>query len=181
MRTINYINNEYFNWLYNLACGNRFPEDISYRKLFMQLHDTEFRYFIPRDENRAEDGICLRNRFADECISSAEEYLIGPCSVLEMMLALSIRCEEIMDDPAYGDRTTQWLWDMITNLGLSSMSDNLYDKKYVDDVLEIFLNRHYEIDGKGGLFRVRNCKDDLRDVEIWVQMLWYLDTISSEI
>lgn len=181
MRTIDYIDNEYFNWLYNLACGNRFSDDISYRKLFMQLHNTEFRYFIPRDENRAEDGICLRHRFADECISAAEDYLTGPCSVLEMMLALSIRCEEIMDDPAYGDRTTQWFWDMVTNLGLGSMSDSQYDKDYVDDVLERFLNRHYELDGKGGLFRVRNCNDDLRDVEIWVQMLWYLDTISSEI
>ena len=95
-----------------------------------------------------------------------------------MMLALSIRCEEIMDDPNMGDRTTQWFWSMITTLGLGSMTDDLFDKKYVKDVIKRFLDRKYEPDGTGGLFKVRNCSDDLRSIEIWVQMLWYLDNIT---
>ena len=95
-----------------------------------------------------------------------------------MMLALSIQCEEIMDDTAYGDRTRQWFWGMVTNLGLGAMEDNHYDKKYVSRVLERFLDRDYEADGRGGLFRIKNCADDLRDIEIWVQMLWYLDSVA---
>lgn len=180
MTTDKIINNDYFNWLYALACGNRCSEHISYRKLLMQLHGITFEWVIPRDENRAEYGIDLRRRFAYDytCIDDAESYLTEPCSVLEMMLALSIQCEDIMDDTAYGNRTSQWFWGMITSLGLGSMTDDRYDKKYVIQTVERFLDRDYDPDGKGGLFRIKNCPDDLRDVEIWVQMLWYLDSIT---
>ena len=106
------------------------------------------------------------------------EYLDGPCSVFEMMVALAQRCESVMDDPKIGDRTGQWFWGMIASLGLNGMSDNHYDEKYVNDVVNRFLDREYEPNGKGGLFTIRNCEHDLRDVEIWYQLCWYLDTIS---
>ena len=67
---------------------------------------------------------------------------------------------------------------MIASLGLNGMSDNHYDEKYVNDVINRFLDREYEPNGKGGLFTIRNCEHDLRDVEIWYQLCWYLDTIS---
>mgnify|MGYP003235589453 FL=1 len=96
-----------------------------------------------------------------------------------MILALAIRCEEtIMDDPSIGDRTQQWFWGMITNLGLGSMTDSRFDRDAANDILERFLDREYEPDGKGGLFTVRNCDSDLRDVEIWYQMCWYLNHIT---
>lgn len=177
----NTISNAYFNWLYDLACGDLYAEENSYRKLLMHLHSVPFRYSLLRDENRAEDGIDLRRRFAYDYsdVNDADEYLTDPCSVLEMMLALSLRCEEnIMDDPDMGDRTKQWFWGMITNLGLGSMTDERYDKRYVNRILDRFLDRNYDPDGKGGLFTVRNCDCDLRDIEIWVQLLWYLDSIT---
>lgn len=166
---------QYFEWLYDLVCGERYSRDISYRKLLMCLHDTEFIYSIPKDANRAQDGIDLRRRFHPD----ADLYLTGPCSILEMMVALSIRCEEtIMDDGRIGDRTGQWFWGMIVNLGLGSMLDTRFDIYYVRDVLNRFINRDYEPDGKGGLFTVNNCHADLRDVEIWYQLCWYLDSIT---
>ena len=173
------INNEYFEWMFDLVCGTRYSKRISFRKLLIYLHDTEFRYSIPMDENRAEDGMNLRYRFALlREIDDFAEYLDGPCSVLEMMIALSIRCEEnIMDDPGIGDRTGQWFWGMINNLGLGSMTDNQFDIYYVEDVIERFLDREYEPDGKGGLFTVRHCDRDLTTVEIWHQLCWYLDSI----
>jgi hypothetical protein len=107
------------------------------------------------------------------------DILRGPCSVFEMMIALAIRCEEnIMDDPSKGDRTGQWFWGMITNLGLGSMMDHRFNKIFVDDTIKRFLDRDYEPDGKGGLFRIRNTNKDLRTVEIWYQLCWYLDTIT---
>lgn len=176
-----YVSNEYFKWLYELACGDRYPEQISYLKLLMCLHSIPFRWSISRDENRADDGIELRYRFSyGYCeVTNAELYLDGPCSVLEMMLALAIRCEEnIMDDPRVGDRTRQWFWGMIVNLGLGSMQDARFDKERVKKQVKIFLDRNYEPDGRGGLFTVRNCDRDLRDVEIWHQLCWYLDSIA---
>ena len=172
------INNAYFKWMYNLVCSNRYANEISYKRLLMELHNTEFTFTISRDENRAEDGLDLRYRFAydySEVYDYADRYIKGPCSVLEMMIALAIRSEEFMDDPSIGNRTGQWFWSMIVNLGLGAMTDRRFDKLYVKERIERFLNRDYEPDGKGGLFRIKNCEDDLRKVEIWYQMCWYMD------
>ena len=173
------INDEYFDWLCEVVDSKRFSKHVSYRKLLMHLHNIEFTWFIPYDDNRADDGIMLRRKYAlahhDEELS---DYISGPCSVLEMMAALAIRCEEsIMDDTLFGNRTGQWFWGMIRNLGLSPMNDSNFDAEFVDNVIARFLNREYEPDGKGGLFTIKNCDHDLRTVEIWRQLSWYLGSI----
>lgn len=178
------ILNAYFNWLYSAVCGDRRSRPVSFRRLMIKLHDTDFKYFVSRDENKAIDGMDLRYRFAvmsgyDHSSDVIVDILSGPCSVLEMMVALAIHCEEdIMDDPSYGDRTGQWFWNMIVNLGLGSMTDYNFDEEYIDEVLERFLNREYAPDGRGGLFTIRGCDADLRTVEIEYQLLWYLNTIT---
>lgn len=83
-----------------------------------------------------------------------------------------------MDDPRIGNRTGQWFWGMITNLGLGSITDDQFDKRYVDTVVTTFLSRKYERNGKGGLFTIRGCNRDLRKIDIWKQLCWYLDSIS---
>lgn len=181
--TRNAIREEYFAWLYDIVCKNKHIDGISYKKLLRQLHDTEFTYLLSRDENRAESGIDLRYRFAiTEGYEDVSEQVLDdldmPCSVLEMMVALALSCEEnIMDDPSYGDRTGQWFWSMIVSLGLGPVNDTRYDRRLVNTALSRFLNREYEPNGKGGLFTIRGCKADLRAEEIWVQMCWYLDSI----
>ena len=176
----NNVTIDYFDWMYNLVCWNRYSKNISFKKVFSYLNDTKFTYSIRMDLNRAKDGTELRRRYANEFkIANIYDRICGPCSVLEMMIALAIRCEEtIMDDENFGDRTDQWFWDMMKNLGLGHMDDDEFDEEYVSDVITRFLNRNYEPDGRGGLFFVRNCDIDLRDVEIWIQMLWYLDNIT---
>lgn len=175
------VEEDYFEWLYSLICGDRYSERTSYRKLLLFLHDTEFRWSIAKDKNRAEDGLDLRCRFSSEY--GYESYYLadqiqGPCSVFEMMAALAIRCEEtIMDDPKLGNRTGQWFWGMINSLGLGGMIDSRFDARYVGEVVERFLNRKYERNGRGGLFTIKNCDSDLRRVEIWYQLNWYLDSI----
>lgn len=145
----------------------------------MYLHDVEFTFSIPRDGDRAEYGIGLRRRFAiDKGYDDLSDILDGPCSVLEMMIGLAIQCEEdIMDNPAIGDRTGQWFWGMIVNLGLGAMDDSKFNKRNAEDIIARFLNREYEPDGTGGLFKIRRCDRDLRYVEIWWQLCWYLDSI----
>lgn len=173
------LNNAYFEWMYQLVCDER-DSEMSYRKLLYLLHDTDFNYTIPMDGNRAEDGTDLRYRFGYENAYDGPiiaTYLDDrPCSVLEMMVALAIRCEEhIMCDPDIGDRTGQWFWNMIDNLGLSDMDDEGFDKNYAERVIQKFLDREYKRNGEGGLFNVKHYRKDLRSVEIWYQMCWYLD------
>jgi len=176
------LNNKYFEWMYQLVCDEKYSKRRSYRKLLMYLHNTEFTYSIMLDENRAEDGTTLRYRFGDEC--SYDGSVIAtclddhPCSILEMMVALSYRCEEhIMEDSTIGNRTGQWFWTMIVNLGLGGMTDAYFDRIYVSSAVSRFLNHEYSRNGNGGLFTVEQCKRDLRKVEIWYQLCWYLDEI----
>lgn len=179
MRTEERIKLDYFEWMHDLVCNGYFAKSITYRKLLTFLHDTEFVYFVPYDENRAAEGVALRYRYCllHDC-EDMEGYLTGPCSVLEMMVALSIRCEEnLMVDPDIGDRTCQWFWGMITNLGLGSMSDNNFNEWLVNDVITRFLERDYEPDGRGGLFTVKNWNRDMRTAEIWHQLMAYINSI----
>lgn len=177
------IREDYFEWLFDLACGDIYAKQISYRKLLTRLHEIEFRYLHPMDFNRAEDGISLRHRYIlahgfDSRYDQVMDELRGPCSVFEMILALAIRCEEdYMDDPGIGERYRQWFWGMVRNLGLGAMMDHTYDEAYVDQVIDIFLKREYKPNGEGGLFTIKKCPFDLRQVEIWYQLNWYLDTI----
>ena len=172
MRT---TSNQYFEWLCNFVYDSRNSKRNSYTNLLMHLFRTEYTWQIELDSNRAADGLNLRNVFA-------MEYKVYPidlpkeCSVLEMLIALSNRLEhQIMSDPEQGDRTGQWFWDMIVNLGLFKMNDLNFDLDKVSDIINIFLDREYEANGRGGLFLVRNSKYDIRTVEIWYQMCWYLD------
>lgn len=173
------IINDYFEWLWNFTKCRGHSQN---RKIITLLHNIEFRYSIPMDANREEDGIDLRYRFITEVgipknYQEVYAYLDGPCSVLEMMIALAIRCEEsIMDDPDIGDRTSEWFWLMMKNLGLDYMSDRKFDRNIAEEKISIFLDRRYKRNGEGGLFVV-NGRRDLRKVEIWYQMCWYLDTI----
>lgn len=174
------IRNDYYEWVCSLVGGKR-SRVITYHKLLEHLYNTEFVWSIPKDANRAEDGKDLRWRYTLDRLHSREipECLDGPCSVLEMLIALALRCEEtIMDDPRYGNRSGQWFWEMIGNLGLTSLTDDKYDKRLAQGIINRFLNRDYEPNGEGGLFVIRHCDDDLRRVEIWVQMLWHLNDIT---
>ena len=84
-----------------------------------------------------------------------------------------------MTNPEFGDRTGQWFWRMIVNLGLGSMMDAKYDEKYVEEVVNKFLKRKYEPDGHGGLFVFNSEYEeiDLRKMPIWTQMCHFLDTM----
>lgn len=178
--TENELIHEYFEWMYNLVCDDS-PRR-SYRKLLSHLNEIDFFYILDMDGNRAEDGIELRYRFGDEC--GYPDYMIAsyldnrPCSVLEMLIALDIRCEEhITFDPDAGDTFGKLFWVMLENLGLDSMTDRHFDPDQVDDVIDICLNRTYKRNGEGGLFIVNDRGCDMRSVEIWYQMMRYLDTV----
>lgn len=177
---MNEVRQLYFDWMYKLVSDNRYTHGRTYRKLMMLLHGITFDYTNPMDVNRFDDGIDLRYRFGyenDICREEVKKELDWqPCSVLEMMIALAIRCEEyIMDNPAFGNRTGKWFFDMITNLGLIHEDDSRIDIGFAKQRIERFLDRDYCSNGEGGLFVVRNTGRDLRTIDIWYQAMWYLN------
>lgn len=173
------INNEYFEWMYNIVCNDRYYTNLSHRKLLMFLHKQEFIFKIKKDKNRAIDGMTFRYKFGYETgytKDEIKEYLdTRPCSILEMMVALAFRIEEqLMYDCEQGNRTGQWFWTMVVNLDLGNMSDSNFDKEYCYYIIDRFLNREYEKNGKGGLFTIEDDRD-MRTTEIWDQAMWYLN------
>lgn len=168
------IANEYFDWMCELVCDINDPLYSQHISLLNALHEREFTYILDMDYNRAMDGMDLRYRFAYEKnydYRIVAKYLdIGPCSILEMMLAVAFHCENTMEDPELGNRLSYWFWEMVKSLGL------YYSLSNIDEKLNRFLNREYFSNGEGGLFTIENCKYDLRTIEIWKQMCWYLNT-----
>ena len=170
---------------YNYLCDMVFPDELDrkrYERLLRTLDNIEFRYSIAMDENRYSDGINLRYRFGYEYEfhqSMIRAMLdISKCSVLEMMVALALRCEEhIMSDPDIGNRITKWFRVMLKSLGLINMTDDNFNRLVVEETINNFLDRRYEPNGRGGLFVINNRTQDMTKVEIWYQMCWYLDTI----
>lgn len=167
--------NDYKNWLVNLVID----EDHScYNNLLNYIFNKEFYWSVPRDENRAIDGIHMREVFADQYGYSCD--MNGPCSVLEMMIALSVRgAEDILWD-GENNWTPFIFWSMIDNLGLIDCVDSNFYQNYVDNKLEIFLSRNYDEKGYGGLFLPSHFYSQIpkkwKHLEVWDQMnLWIND------
>ena len=93
-----------------------------------------------------------------------------------MMIALAMRCDDIMYDREDGDRTGYWFWWMIENLGLSDCVNEWIDFDFVDQKLKDFMSRNLPKSGKGGLFWTGKNGLDFRKMEIWYQMnQWLLE------
>ena len=168
---------EYFEWLTYLV-----NIDKEHTELAMILHSIKFYSIVHNDENRIEDGKLLRKIFADETLFSDYSCLDEPsCSVLEMLIALAIRMEAILEDPREGDRTVLWFWEMLDNLDLSKYTN--YIIKYgsgnsraeIKEIVHTLIERKYSRSGEGGLFPLKNPpKKDQRKVELWYQLSSYL-------
>lgn len=185
IQNIENISNEYFEWMYHLVSNDsRAKNKISYRKLLIFLNTVAFSPSMEMDYNRLIDAVDFRYKFANENgypnLYIKNIFDSNTCSVLEMMIALSYKVEEqITDNYLYGNRTGQWFWSMITSLGLNSMDDKAFDQNYCKYVLDIFMNRDYSPNGKGGLFTLERPYRDMRTVDIWTQFMWYLEEIKE--
>lgn len=150
-----------------------------YPELLRVLNDIPFRYVLEMDKNREMDGIALRYRFGYEKGISGDDIsaAIGkdPCSVLEVMTALCLRCaEQIFDEDVYAQSKIMFC-DMLHSLGVDSQTGGCIDILAVQRAVERFLDRNYRKNGRGGLFTVSSPDRDMRNVEIWYQMCLYLD------
>ena len=173
------LDRAYYAWLTDMLPSLR----QSYSRLLWKLFDTPFVPSLPMDRNRLGDGLSLRDRFIWErkggCSSEADRNWLAaytrPCSMLEMMIALALRCEEeYMTGYTDLDPVGQWFHPMLYSLQLSNQTDGRFDPIAVDCRLRDFMQRKYQPNGLGGLFYIPDCREDLRQVEIWYQAMTYL-------
>lgn len=165
------VSANYYFWLLKKV-GITNPEKCNFDDLFRYLHTIEFIDTVPNDRNRVIDGLNLREEFLNECNISG--YLEGPCSMLEMLVAFSIRIElDITGDPG-SDDLGRWFWVMLENSGLKKFNNRHFDEEEIDKIVDILLNRRYKQDGEGGFFPLLHPRKDQRGVELWFQMQAYL-------
>ena len=171
------LSNGYFQWLCELVAAD--DEDRPYIYLLRELYETEFSdetaALIPNDDNRIEDGLALREDFSNETGIHNRIILTGPCSLLEMMIALAYRMEDAFGKYDY----IHWFWEMIFNLELMDYDDTNENWRkervsFLDEAIETLLKRKYNRDGDGSLFPMNHAKRDMRKTEIWYQMSNYL-------
>ena len=169
------LRERYFRWLCETI---RSAEYENYSALLRFLYERPFTYILPEDERRAINGAGLRNQFL--CSIGYSYAFPGelnvPCSVLEMLVDLAVRCENGVVGLSYSEednRPGRFFWFMITNLGLWVFTDSYFDQEAVEKIIKRFLYREYEPDGTGGLFIVSN-HGDLRKASIWYQAMWYI-------
>lgn len=136
--------------------------------LFKELYSTDFVWVVDMDENRAIDGASLRQKFAEDTGEKLSSK--GPCNMLEMLVALSLRCDGDIMGERGDDNAKQWFWDVLYNLNLERFDNRHYDAMTVKKTLQNVIFRKYDRNGRGGLFPLRRSKIDQRGVEIWYQL-----------
>ena len=172
------MRNEYFKWLYELA----FDRNQNYTSLAHKLHTLRFSYqehYVPLDDNREADGIKLREEFL-EAFRYKDKLINGECSMLEMMIALARRCDDVTTS---GDhpQISKWFLLLLHNVGLDNYSNYYYEHndgaKKVEDIINVILTRSYDRLGHGSFFPVKDIakKMDMRKTEIWYQMCIYIN------
>jgi hypothetical protein len=143
----------------------------TYWKLLRQLYCTEFEYFVPNDDDRAEDGKDIRREWAAQArLDVDEEWLSLGCSFLEMLLGLARRLE------FQTEKSVEfWFWHLVENLGFKGFHDRSgYSQDFVRTRLYVVNRRLYDFAGTGGLFPLRNPSKDQRKVDLWYQMMEYI-------
>jgi len=169
----------YLCWLIRLI-GDGYSENC-YWKLLRKLHSTPFFYELDYDRNRAVDGLCLRKKFVKETtgtlLTQADLETGPPCSVLEMLVALSMNAEDSLSyNPEIEGSTKQWFWTIMHNLKLDIYTDNYWFEENVEQILNVFMHHFYAFDGTGGgAFPCPGVEKDMRTMDIWWQLGAYFN------
>ena len=156
----------------------------NHRKLCVELFKNRFfitRSAPKRDVDREKDGLELRKEWSNDSLDG--EFHIIPCTMLEMIIGISKRMSEQLMDEDGEDKTAQYFWEIMENLGLTCMDDDNFGwetglaQKKIAKTCEILCKRQYNPDGTGGgmfpmpgVFGINQKK-----MEIWYQMQDYIN------
>jgi hypothetical protein len=164
------IDVEYYEWLVSQV---HIPNNRTYHDLFERLHNLEFVWIVPNDDNRISDGYALRYEFSEKHRDEIEPKFV---SILEVLVALSRRTSDTAGSHPY-----RWAWRLLKNIQLTKMYDPLTDEKAdrIDEILYALIWRTYQWGGKGGFFPLKYPKEDQTKVEIWYQMNAYVMEMKS--
>lgn len=154
--------------------------------LLFELWKREFYWFdsMEEEENRSRDGKNLRDQFIMDFDMPPDKVPQGPCNILEMLVALSLKLDAIVHDWRIGNRPWEWVEMFIENLGFDDLTDDninpMRDSAYINAKLDTFLTRNLGPKGEGGLFRFHKPLVTVRQLDIWAQMnKWIIENFNG--
>lgn len=170
----------YLHWLVEQVREERAHPAKTYWDLLRFMHTKEFVWLVPNDDNRLGDGLELRDDFFRERnipLELLDQDRYGPCSMLEVLIALSRRLAFWAEGAPEA-----WAWQLLANLNLHKLADpwSKRKEKKADQILERLIWRTYSPDGTGGFFPLLRPPQDQRKVELWYQMSAYVSEIHPE-
>jgi len=172
------LTEDYLRWLEPQLRDEHGNPSETYWDLLNVMFEKEFRCVIDMDENRMADGMDLRVEFAHEHrMRPTRLRSLGPCSFLEVVIALSRHMAFLAGGSAPG-----WAWHLLGNLELQRMSDPLSRQKYkkVQEIMEVAIRRKYSPDGTGGFFPLAWPEEDMTQIELWYQLNAYIGELHPE-
>ena len=154
----------YMSYTKDVVCDDR------YNKLLRVLNSIPYVSHHILDDNWID--------IADELYSHITGKEPRYTSVLSLLVTMAISIEdEIMRDDDAGDRTADWFWLMIRNLGID-ITDDEWDEdseETIQKAVDIFVNRRYDRKGKGSLFPVKKTRKNVLRESIWQQAHYYFN------
>lgn len=140
------IHEEYFDWICAKAIS---PYISNYWDLMQILYKTEFVWVVPRDRNRVEDGLELREYFLNESgWYKDSSWFDEPCSLLEVLIAFAGKASFQLDIPV-----RDCFWMFMENLKLNDYRQvSRSDAFLIEEIIHNFIWRAYDSNGYGGLF-----------------------------
>lgn len=178
------IDSEYVGWLFERVDGPALDEYLDVMMTILAiLHNTKFEVVLPMDENRAKDGISLRNiwLFERPCdYQNSDEFRVWmsmPCSVLEALVALSEKMVMQLDSSVSFCFAT-----LLDNIGIKRYRNYVelgaVEAEDISRRLDIFMRRKYNPDGTGGgAFPIEGTNIDMLQTELLYQMYAYVRRI----
>lgn len=167
---------EYVRYLESLVKAEQ--QSSPYSLLLAMMWGETFEGYVPNDENREEDGIKLRREF--ETKTSNTLPLLGQCRFLEFLIALAIRFNAAVYDYEYPNMTAEYFWTMVENVGLDEFDDYYSGPENpaaaIRAMIRDVVGRNYDYNGSdGGLFPLQHARNDQRNVEVWYQLMEYIN------
>jgi hypothetical protein len=165
------VKQEYVAWLAPQISPNR---NRDFGDLLQIMFEKEFVFVVLGDDNRIQDGRDLRIEWfqAVGMPHYVDTDILGPVSVLEVLIGLSRRLAFMTSEPQ-----EEWAWTLLKHLELHEMSGRLGPKRRdrISDCLDKLVWRQYDPDGSnGGFFPLAWPQHDQREIEIWSQLNAYL-------
>ena len=176
----------YFRWL-NKKSG------LEEWNLGQILYETDFRWNVDDDKNRAEDGLKWRDRYAEDVggkLGKVQQNYIrrsihGKASCYEVILSLADEINAMVNEEEES-RTPEFFKILIGNLGLVGYDDEDFDyrgdavKAKVEQILAKWMDCEADFCDSFTLFPVTVLKKCDKKVSQWMQMNRWLEENSDE-